>query len=92
MGTADHVAPLFAYLASDEAKWITGQVIALGGERLALWHQPKEKIVVLNRGGFTLEDIRRTIPGSLRGQLEPYGIGATAYTEVDYEKALASKK
>lgn len=92
MGTAENVAPLFAYLASDEAKWITGQVIALGGERLALWHQPKEKVVVVNRGGFSLDDIRQTIPASFKGQLEPYGIGAIDYTEVDYEKALASRK
>lgn len=92
MGTAEHVAPLFAYLASDEAKWITGQVIALGGERLALWRQPQEKVVVINRGGFSLDDVRRTVAGSFRGQLEPYGIGATTYNEVDYEKASASKK
>ena len=92
MGAAGHVAPLFAYLASDEAKWITGQVIALGGERLALWRQPKEKVVIVNRGGFSLDDLRQTIPGSFKGQLEPCGIGATDYAEVDYEQALASKK
>src|SRR5690606_3123949 len=41
-GTPQDVAPLIAFLASDAAADITGQVIGLGGDRLALWTHPEE--------------------------------------------------
>ncbi len=91
MGTAEHVAPLFAYLASDEAQRITGQVIALGGERLALWQHPREKMVITQRNGFSLEDLRRAIPATFKGRLEPSGMAQTSYREIDFE-AVAAKK
>ena len=87
MGTADQVAPIFVYLCSDEAKWITGQVIGLGGERLALWQHPRERIIVTQRGGFSLDDVRRTIPSVFQGQLEPYGLRQNQYEEVGYATA-----
>lgn len=92
MGTPEQVAPLFAYLCSDEAKWITGQVLALGGERLALWQHPREKFVVTQRGGFSLDDLRRAVPATFKGRLEPSGMAQTEYRAIDYEAVAAAKK
>lgn len=90
MGTPEMVAPLFVYLVSDEAKWITGQVLALGGERLALYQQPRERIMYSQRGGFTVADLQRVIPSAFKGQLEPFGQGRTAYTPIDFEAVAAA--
>ena len=78
MGSPENVAPIFAYLCSDKVKGITGQVFGLGGG-LALWQHPRERIVAVQHGGFTLEDIRRTVNSLFRGQLELYGMAETAY-------------
>lgn len=91
MGSPEQVAPLFVYLCSDAAKWLTGQVIGLGGERLALWQHPRERIVVTQRGGFSVADVQRAVESRFRGKLEPYGQRATEYQAVDYEKAQAGK-
>ena len=93
MGSAAQVAPLFTYLVSDEAKWITGQMIALGGERLALYQQPREKLIITQRGGFTPEDLVRIMSATFKGQLEPFGTGRTEYVPIDFEGvAEAAKK
>ncbi len=86
LGSPENVAPLFAFLVSDEAKWITGQNIGLGGERLSLWQHPRERLIMTQRGGFNLDDVRRAIPATFKGQLEPYGPGATQYREIDFDK------
>lgn len=86
LGSPENVAPLFAYLVSDEAKWITGQVIGLGGERLSLWQHPREKLIMTQTGGFDLDAVRRAIPATFKGRMEPYGPGATEYHEIDFEK------
>lgn len=92
MGTPENVAPLFVYLTSDEAKWITGQVIALGGERLALWQHPREKFVLTQRGGFDLDDLRRAIPATMKGRLEPSGMAQTEYKEIDFAAVAEAGK
>lgn len=52
-GTPQDVAPLIAFLASDAAADITGQVIGLGGDRLALWTHPEEAVVALCDKGWS---------------------------------------
>ena len=42
MGTAEDVAPLFVFLASDQSAAITGQCIGIGGDKLSLWAHPQE--------------------------------------------------
>jgi 3-oxoacyl-[acyl-carrier protein] reductase len=56
-GTADDVAPLIAYLASDAAADITGQVLGVGGDRVQLWTHPTPAATVYERGGWTTEAI-----------------------------------
>ena len=53
--SADLVAPLAVFLASDRARHITGQVIAIGGDRLALYPQPRPTRIAFMPGGWTAE-------------------------------------
>lgn len=52
LGTAEDVAGLVAFLASDASIGITGQCIGLGGDRLVLWSHPAEMYTSLREGGW----------------------------------------
>ena len=71
MGPPEGVAPLFAYLVSDEARWITGQIIGLGGERLTLFQHPREKLIIMQRGGYTLADLQPGDSGDIPRAVGP---------------------
>ncbi|XVV13964.1 SDR family oxidoreductase [Actinoplanes sp. CA-131856] len=72
LGSVDDVTGLITYLASDEAKDVTGQAIGIGGDRLALWAHPREKTVAFADGGWSAE----AIAAHDFGDLETYGIPA----------------
>lgn len=57
LGSVEDVAELIVYLASDAAKGVTGQAIGIGGDRLALWTHPAEKLALFADGGWTAETI-----------------------------------
>lgn len=59
LGEPETVAPLVVFLASDEAKDITGKIIALTGEKLAVWSPPKEIASATMVGGWSVEEIRK---------------------------------
>lgn len=54
-GTADDVAGLVAFLASDAAAGVSGQVIGVGGDRLQLWSHPEPLVTAYRDGGWTYE-------------------------------------
>jgi 3-oxoacyl-[acyl-carrier protein] reductase len=56
-GTADDVAGLIAFLASDEAAGVTGQVIGAGGDRLQLWTHPEAAVTEYREGGWGYQDL-----------------------------------
>jgi 3-oxoacyl-[acyl-carrier protein] reductase len=57
-GTADDVAGLIAYLASEEAAAITGQAIGAGGDRLQVWTHPEPATTDYREGGWTYEALQ----------------------------------
>ncbi|WP_437773623.1 SDR family NAD(P)-dependent oxidoreductase [Arthrobacter sp. KNU40] len=66
-GTADDVAGLIAFLASEEAGKITGQAIGAGGDRLQLWSHPEAIISEFHDGGWdysTLQEQFNTLFGN----------------------------
>jgi NAD(P)-dependent dehydrogenase (short-subunit alcohol dehydrogenase family) len=60
-----HVAPVVAYLASDQAQDITGQTFAIGGERLALISNPAPTREVYCPGGWTMEKMLELFPQTI---------------------------
>ena len=56
-GTADDVAGLIAFLASDAAAGITGQAIGAGGDRLQLWTHPDAAVTEHREGGWGYQDL-----------------------------------
>lgn len=62
-GSADDVAGLIAFLASDDAAGITGQAVGIGGDRLALWSHPSEVVVEFADGtGWSADAIADVWP------------------------------
>lgn len=59
LGEPETVAPLIVFLASDDAKGITGKVLALTGEKLAVWSGPQEIASAIMPRGWSVEEIRK---------------------------------
>jgi hypothetical protein len=76
----EECAPLVVFLASDAAAEITGQAIALGGDRLAVWSHPDEVAMELREGGWSAEQIAEAWPRSFAAARQPYGI---TFSELD---------
>ena len=65
----EYLAPVVAYLATDEAAAITGKVIACGGGRVALYSEPVISRALFKdyrkEGPWTLDELIRLVPGTL---------------------------
>ncbi|GAA2196400.1 SDR family NAD(P)-dependent oxidoreductase [Sinomonas flava] len=72
-GTADDVAGLVAYLASDAAAGITGQAIGAGGDRLQVWTHPEPATTDYREGGWTYEALQERGAELIGGHLQSVG-------------------
>ncbi|WP_425860817.1 SDR family NAD(P)-dependent oxidoreductase [Arthrobacter sp. TWP1-1] len=72
-GTADDVAGLIAFLASDEAANITGQAVGAGGDRLQLWTHPEAAATEYRKGGWGYADLVENFGKLLGDKLQGYG-------------------
>jgi NAD(P)-dependent dehydrogenase (short-subunit alcohol dehydrogenase family) len=54
------IAPVVAFLASDLAAHITGQVVGVRGSQVTLWSHPAPLRTVTSREGWTAETLART--------------------------------
>ena len=57
MGEPEDIAPVVAFLLSDQAREITGQVYTVNGGRVAVWNQPSEVREMQNDGRWTVEQL-----------------------------------
>ncbi|WP_169989029.1 SDR family NAD(P)-dependent oxidoreductase [Microbispora sp. H10836] len=57
LGTPDDVAPLVVWLASSRAAAVTGQAIAVGGDRIGFWTHPSETGYHYHDGGWSVPSI-----------------------------------
>lgn len=76
--TADTVAPLVVYLASDLSRRVSGQVIFLSGDTLALMDQPQYRFAFRPQG-WSARDVAEALGTTLRPFLAPPGQGEPAY-------------
>jgi NAD(P)-dependent dehydrogenase (short-subunit alcohol dehydrogenase family) len=62
MGDAEDVAPMAAYLVSDAAGEVTGQVYSVVGDKIAVWSQPHEVRAMWAGQRWTPEAIAERLP------------------------------
>ncbi|MGY4711558.1 SDR family NAD(P)-dependent oxidoreductase [Mycolicibacterium sp. CBM1] len=73
-GTAEDAAGVVAFLASDSAASITGQVVGIGGDRLSLWTHPAEIVVEFADGsGWSADDIEKVWADRFASDQQPVG-------------------
>lgn len=72
LGTVEDCTPVVVYLASDDSADVTGQCIAVGGDRIALWSHPAEVTAVVREGGWTDEAVAEAFPDALGPWLQDY--------------------
>ena len=77
-GTVQDVAGLVVFLASDAAAQVSGQAVGIGGDRLALWSHPQERLVTFADGGWSAEEIATVWPSTLGRSPESIGVPAPA--------------
>src|ERR1700726_2330549 len=57
MGEPEDVAPMVAFLCSDHAREVTGQIYTVNGGRVAVWNQPAEVRDMRKDGRWTVEEL-----------------------------------
>ncbi|MFY1683222.1 SDR family oxidoreductase [Micromonospora sp. WMMD730] len=72
-GTVDDVAGLIAFLASDAAAKVTGQVIGVGGDRLQIWTHPEAALTAYREGGWTYDALVEAWPTTFDGAAQSVG-------------------
>jgi 3-oxoacyl-[acyl-carrier protein] reductase len=71
--------PFVAWLCSDEAGWVTGQIFGTGGERVAIVEQPRYGAAMFHEGGWSVEALRRQMKAVFGNRLEPFGLMKSPY-------------
>src|SRR5512134_1586312 len=66
-----HIAPVAAFLASDVAKDITGQVFGVRGKEIMLFSHERPIMRVHHDEGWTVERLAEMFPGTLQHHLVP---------------------
>jgi len=66
-----HIAPVAAFLASDAAKDVTGQVFGVRGKEIMLFGHERPVMRVHDDAGWTVERLVEMFPGTLQHHLVP---------------------
>ena len=72
-----------AFLCSDDADYVTGQVFGTGGDRVTILNQPSYGTSMLKPGGWSVEDLQANFKNHLGKQLEPFGLMKHPYAFYD---------
>jgi NAD(P)-dependent dehydrogenase (short-subunit alcohol dehydrogenase family) len=68
-----------AWLCSDDAAWVTGQIFGTGGDRVVLLEQPRYGTAMFKEGGWQVADLQRHMKTFFAGKLEPFGLMKPPY-------------
>jgi 3-oxoacyl-[acyl-carrier protein] reductase len=71
--------PFVAWLCSDDAAWVTGQIFGSGGDRVMIVEQPKYGTAMFKPGGWSVEDLQKSFKGVFGNKLENFGLMETPY-------------
>jgi NAD(P)-dependent dehydrogenase (short-subunit alcohol dehydrogenase family) len=71
--------PFVAWLCSDDADWVTGQIFGSGGDRVMIVEQPKYGTAMFKPGGWSVEDLQKSFKGVFGNKLENFGLMKTPY-------------
>ena len=83
LGPPERIAPVIVYLASEEAAWISGQIVGACNDRISLLIHPREARQAWCAGGWTVEDLVRRFRAGTGAMLEPCGSSGAQYTWYD---------
>lgn len=72
-----------AFLCSDHAKWISGQIFGTGGERVVILEQPKYGTGMYRDGGWGVDDLVAHFEQHMKKELEPVGLMKNPYPFYD---------
>jgi NAD(P)-dependent dehydrogenase (short-subunit alcohol dehydrogenase family) len=79
--------PFVAFLCSDEADYVTGQLFGTGMERVILIDQPSYGMTMLKPGGWQVDDLLAHFKQNIGKQLEPFGLMKAPYPHYEGVKA-----
>ncbi len=68
---ADQIAPLAAFLCSDAAKEITGQIFGARGNEIYLYNQPRPIRSLHRADGWSVDKLADMLPAALKSSLTP---------------------
>ena len=68
-----------AFLCSDHAAGVSGQIFGTGNDRIAILEHPRYGAAVHREGGWSTEDLVEKFDGYLKTSLEPIGIMKSPY-------------
>lgn len=86
-GDPEQVAPMVVYLASDDAGWITGQVVGIQYDRIWLIAHPKDGAEAFQEGGWSVADLQQRFRDTIGAELEPLGQRPKGYLWYDGVRA-----
>ena len=66
-----HIAPVAAFLATEQAKDVTGQIFGVRGKEIMLFGHHRPLIRIHNGEGWTVETLAEIFPGTLQHHLVP---------------------
>lgn len=72
-----------AWLCSDDAAWVTGQIFGTGGDRVVLLEQPRYGTAMFKAGGWQVPDLHEHMKAFFGGRLEPFGLMKPPYAYYD---------
>ncbi|PWA09207.1 3-hydroxyacyl-CoA dehydrogenase [Pueribacillus theae] len=73
-----HIAPIVAYLATDDALDVTGQIFGVRGKEIMVFSQPRPVRSAYNSEGWTVESIGQ-IKGALKSSFTPLEVSADVF-------------
>ena len=77
--TPEQVAPLVAFLLSDAAAEVNGQVFVARGAEVSLFSLPQPTRSIHQAGGWTPETLAEVLPAAMRGQFEALRVTGDVY-------------